>query len=134
MAWASPPRLVQLLCRSGVGPIHSCVPPQAATPMDAGATAVGPSALASVGSGEYRDRLGVEPICAVLPVAPSTYYTHRCAAQDPTRRGPRAQREAVLIGQIRRVWEENFGVYVRARSGSSSTVRTAARLVARWSG
>ena len=60
---------------------------------------------------EYRDRFGVEPICAVLPIAPSTYYTHRAWAQDPTRRGPRAQREEMLIEQIRRVWEENFGVY-----------------------
>ena len=31
-----------------------------------------------------RDRFGVEPICRVLPIAPSTYY----ARQTPTRLGP----------------------------------------------
>lgn len=30
---------------------------------------------------EYRDRFGVEPICAVLPIAPLTNYTHGSAVQ-----------------------------------------------------
>ena len=60
---------------------------------------------------EYRERFGVEPICAVLPIAPSTYYVHRARRRDPARRGPRARRDEALSVQIRRVWEENFGVY-----------------------
>ena len=60
---------------------------------------------------EYRERFGVEPICAVLPIAPSTYYAHRARARDPGRRGPRARRDEALSGEIRRVFEENFGVY-----------------------
>ena len=60
---------------------------------------------------EYRDRFGVEPICAVLPIAPSTYCAHRVRTKDPGRRGPRARRDEELRVQIRRVWEENFGVY-----------------------
>ena len=36
-------RLPQLLCRPGVGPVHPCVPPQAATPVDAGATPAVPA-------------------------------------------------------------------------------------------
>jgi putative transposase len=53
-----------------------------------------------------RDRFGVEPICQVLPIAPSTYYQHR-------RRRPsaRAVRDAKLKAEIRRVHRDNFGVY-----------------------
>ena len=60
---------------------------------------------------EYRERFGVEPICAVLPIVPSTYYGHRARTRDPARRGPRARRDEALSKQIRRVWDENFSVY-----------------------
>lgn len=60
---------------------------------------------------QYRDRYGVEPICRVLPIAPSTYYTHQVRALDPARRPRRAQRDARLKSEIRRVWDENFQVY-----------------------
>ncbi len=55
---------------------------------------------------ENKDRYGVEPICEVLPIAPSSYY-------DARRRPPsaRALRDAELKTQIRRVHAENFGVY-----------------------
>ena len=43
MARAGLRRLAQLLCRPGVGPVHPCVPPQAATPVDAGATPAVPA-------------------------------------------------------------------------------------------
>jgi putative transposase len=54
----------------------------------------------------HRDRFGVEPICQVLPIAPSTYY-------DAKRRLPsaRALRDEELKVEIRRVHEDNFGVY-----------------------
>jgi putative transposase len=53
-----------------------------------------------------RERFGVEPICQLLPIAPSTYYQHR-------RRRPsaRAVRDAALQVEIRRVHAEHFGVY-----------------------
>ena len=53
-----------------------------------------------------RDRFGVEPICQVLPIAPSTYYaaSHRPASA-------RAVRDAKLKGEIARVHAEQFGVY-----------------------
>jgi len=54
---------------------------------------------------------GVEPICAVLPIAPSTYYEHRARGRDPGRLPARARRDEVLKGEIRRVWEDNFKVY-----------------------
>ena len=42
---------------------------------------------------DHRDRFGVEPICAVLPIAPSTYYEHQARIVDPDRRPPRVGRE-----------------------------------------
>ena len=60
---------------------------------------------------EHRDRFGVEPICKVLPIAPSTYYTHRSVQQDPERRSARAKRDNDLKLEIQRVWDDNFGVY-----------------------
>ena len=54
---------------------------------------------------------GVEPICRVLPIAPSTYRAHVTRRADPARLPPRAKRDLVLIDEIRRVFEANFGVY-----------------------
>ena len=54
---------------------------------------------------------GVEPICEVLPIAPSTYHAHAAQRADPTRRSARAQRDAALMPLIERVFDENFGVY-----------------------
>jgi transposase InsO family protein len=60
---------------------------------------------------DHRPSHGVEPICKVLRIAPSTYYAQAAKRADPSRRSARAQRDAVLCEQIRRVWEANFGVY-----------------------
>ncbi len=60
---------------------------------------------------EHREAYGVEPICAVLPIAPSTYYEYKARDRDPTRLPPREQRDAALCGEISRVWNENFQVY-----------------------
>ena len=60
---------------------------------------------------EHRDTYGVEPICAELPIAPSTYYEHKRREREPERRSVRSRRDEVLRPQIRRVWESNFGVY-----------------------
>lgn len=50
---------------------------------------------------------GVEPICAQLPIAPAVYYEHKARQKDPQRLPPRAQRDRVLCGEIRRVYESN---------------------------
>lgn len=60
---------------------------------------------------EHRATYGVEPICAVLPIAPSTYYEQKARQADPGRLPARAQRDAMLQREIRRVWDENFQVY-----------------------
>jgi len=59
----------------------------------------------------HREEYGVEPICRVLPIAPSTYYEMRARASDPSRLPARAQRDAVLRDSIRRVWDDNRQVY-----------------------
>ena len=53
-----------------------------------------------------KDRFGVEPICAHLPIAPSTYYAAK--TRPPS---ARAVRDEELKAEIRRVHEANFGVY-----------------------
>jgi transposase InsO family protein len=59
----------------------------------------------------HRETYGVEPICAVLPIAPSTYYAHKACEANPRLRSCRAKRDAWLTVQIRRVRAENFDVY-----------------------
>jgi len=59
----------------------------------------------------HRDVYGVEPICRVLPIAPSTYHLHRQRQLDPTLRPARAQRDDDLRAAIQRVWDENHQVY-----------------------
>ena len=60
---------------------------------------------------DHRDAYGVESICRVLPIAPSTYYEQKACQADPDRLPARAKRDRVLSGEILRVWKENFGVY-----------------------
>ena len=59
----------------------------------------------------HRGAHGVEPICAELQIAPSTYYEHKARQADPGRLPPRLRRDRALVPEIRRVYEENFGLY-----------------------
>ena len=54
---------------------------------------------------------GVEPICTVLPIAPSTYHKHVAQRLDPLRLSARARRDVALKPEIARVFAENFAVY-----------------------
>jgi transposase InsO family protein len=60
---------------------------------------------------EHRADYGVEPICAALPIAPSTYYEHRARLRNPARRPARDKRDEELLVHIQRVWDENKQVY-----------------------
>jgi putative transposase len=60
---------------------------------------------------EHRDAYGVEPICKVLPIAPSTYHAHAAQRANPALRSARAKREDMLAVEVKRVWDENFQVY-----------------------
>ena len=59
----------------------------------------------------HRQDYGVEPICAQLPIAPSTYYEAKARAADPTRHPARAVRDGHLRTAITRVWHANRRVY-----------------------
>jgi transposase InsO family protein len=85
---------------------------------------------------DHRDAYGVEPICRVLPIAPSTCYTHAARRAEPDRLPVRAKRDAALMVEIQRVYEANFCVYgVRkvwrqlAREGIVAARCTVARLM-----
>jgi len=60
---------------------------------------------------DHRGAYGVEPICRVLPIAPSTYHEHVAKRTDPGKLSARAKRDLELKPQIERVFGENFEVY-----------------------
>jgi putative transposase len=60
---------------------------------------------------DHRDVYGVEPICRVLPIAPSTYHEHAARKRDPSLRPARERRDGELCEDIRRVFKANFSVY-----------------------
>jgi transposase InsO family protein len=59
----------------------------------------------------HRATYGVEPIRAVLPIAPSTYYEQKLRQADPSRQPARVQRDARLRPEIQRVWQANRRLY-----------------------
>ena len=60
---------------------------------------------------EHRDVHGVEPICAVLQIAPSAYRRHAARSRDQTLLSPRAQRDVTLMPVVEQVWNANLQVY-----------------------
>jgi transposase InsO family protein len=87
---------------------------------------------------EHREKFGVEPICAVLPIAPSLYYERKARERDPHHRPARARHDERLCEHICRVWRENREVYgVRKvwkqlrREGQAVARCTVARLMRR---
>jgi putative transposase len=60
---------------------------------------------------DHRQVHGVEPICKVLPIAPSTYYAHVTKRDDPGKLSARARRDRALEPEIVRVFKANFEVY-----------------------
>ena len=60
---------------------------------------------------EVRELKRANEICAVLPIAPSTYHRHRHQRTHPTRRSARAQRDDQLRVEIQRVYDAHQQVY-----------------------
>jgi putative transposase len=60
---------------------------------------------------EHRDEHGVEPMCQVLDIAPSTYWRHKQLERHPELRSPRAVRHDELTDAIVRIHADNYGVY-----------------------
>lgn len=59
----------------------------------------------------HREDLGIEPICRELAIAPSSYHEHTLRLADPGRRPARARSDEAMREQIKRVHEDNHGVY-----------------------
>ena len=78
---------------------------------------------------EHREEFGVEPICAHLPIAPSTYYDAKARAPSP-----RAVRDAGLMVEIRRVFDDNYAVYGHRKVWPNSTAKGSRWRAARCSG
>lgn len=61
---------------------------------------------------EYKSRWqAVESICAMLPIAPSTFYAHKTRRLDPDKRSMRAKRDEQLQVEIQRVYDESDSLY-----------------------
>ena len=60
---------------------------------------------------DQRVVYGVESICRVLPIAPSTYYYQLACRVDPSKASARCQRDTELVPEIQRVWGQNYQVY-----------------------
>jgi hypothetical protein len=65
---------------------------------------------------EHHSGLGVEPICSVLLIAPSTYYSNKAFSKDPAKRSERWKRDEVLKERVQTVWDDNYKVYVQLAS------------------
>ena len=61
---------------------------------------------------DHRDVYGVEPICRVLPIAPSTYFEHVAQRRNPMRLSARAQRDQALKPELARVSHDATDEYV----------------------
>ena len=55
---------------------------------------------------EHREEFGVEPMCAQLPIAPSTYYAG--ISRPPS---ARAVSDEKLSPEIKRIYDDNYQVY-----------------------
>ena len=60
---------------------------------------------------EHRVQHGVEPICKVLPIAPSTYYQAKQFEREPSKRCARFHHDEALKPEVLRVWHESFRCY-----------------------
>ena len=80
---------------------------------------------------DHREAHGVEPICNVLPIAPSTYHAHVAKRVDPSRLSARDRRDVALKEEVRRVFDANFRVTGCARCGGNCSARASMRPAAR---
>ncbi|NDC71739.1 MAG: IS3 family transposase, partial [Betaproteobacteria bacterium] len=67
---------------------------------------------------EHRHRFGVEPICRVLRVAPSSYRHHAARLRSPELRSDRAKQDEVFKLEIDRLWRANREVYGQSCSSA----------------
>jgi hypothetical protein len=83
---------------------------------------------------QYRSAYGVEPICSVLPIAPSTYHARVHRRANPEAAPARVNRDAALKLEIQRVFDETSAFMVRVKSGGSCSAKASKSPAALWSG
>ena len=59
---------------------------------------------------EHHALVGVEPICRLLQIAPSTYYDHKAKERDPDRRSARAKSDEAAKTLIKQSYDSSKGL------------------------
>ena len=54
---------------------------------------------------DEKQHYGVEPICKILPIAPSTYYRIKDEQDNPEKQSRRKQSDKHLMAQIKQIWQ-----------------------------
>ena len=60
---------------------------------------------------DHRVDFGVEPMCKLLPIAPSTYYHRMAIGHDPDLASDRAKSDQANRKNIQKAWDDNHSVY-----------------------
>jgi len=60
---------------------------------------------------DHKEGYGIEPICRVLAIAPSTYHDHVAKRRCPEKQSVRHKRDAALKPEIARIFNANYQVY-----------------------
>ena len=60
---------------------------------------------------QENQNLGVESMCKVLPIAPSTYYLCIQLQRHPELRGAQVRQREARLAEVRRVYNESNGIY-----------------------
>ncbi len=60
---------------------------------------------------DHRVDFGVEPMCKLLPIAPSTYYHRMAIGNDPDLASDRAKSDQANRKNIQKAWDDNHSVY-----------------------
>jgi hypothetical protein len=81
---------------------------------------------------EHHHAFGVEPICAVLPIAPATYYEHRARKRDLELRPERHKRDERPRGRSSVSSRRTSPSTAPRRSGASSAEKARTWRAARW--
>ena len=56
---------------------------------------------------DEKEKYGVEPICRILPIAPSTYYRIKDEQESPEKQSRRRQSDKHLMAQIKQIWQDS---------------------------
>ncbi|MGP5069711.1 MULTISPECIES: IS3 family transposase [Psychrobacter] len=56
---------------------------------------------------DHKNNYGVELICRVLPIAPSTYYRAQALSDNPHKRSLRSQHDDFYLSEIIRIWQDS---------------------------